>query len=50
MVKVLLDHSFANEEIKDKINHTEEFLIDLQKDLSETQSDENEDSLRRAHF
>ena len=38
MTKILLEHSFVNEKIKNQIDHTEKNLIDLEEELSDSQS------------
>ena len=40
MTKILLEHSFVSENIKNKIEHTEKNLIDLEEGLSDSQSHE----------
>ena len=44
MTKILLEHSFVSEKIKNQIDHTEKNLIDLEEELSDSQSHDVGDS------
>ena len=41
--KIFLEHSFVSESIKNKINHTEKNLIDLEEELSDSLSHVSDD-------